>query len=423
MNNSSKAKYKAMPSPEWFAQNAPLRPYVLGLETGLYKTGDVHTAPKAKDIVMSVERDTIHFFKKGLYHREDGPAYVSGNNFESWYRNGRLHREDGPATLDKYKFYKNGEIDWQRVHQDLGLVKDDNYYRNLVRTSPRRKIVSSNYLLKAPTSSTSFSTLNLSFFRRSGVKRLDPGWYKTGDVTKYSHSDVCLFVGKWDSSSCEYCWSIGGYVHREDGPAYYANYDRGTHITISSEWYWRGYKLEVNTAEQYQEEVRKLQPHFDALKHEKPKKSPRRLKSSGHEAGSTADVPVYDKFDRVLVVVGGAGWGGGSGDTFGVFQPIVRFDSRNQKLQAAIVRSTIQFGDTFRVATITKSNAIFLSCFPGVDNTRSFFKAVEKTHSKKLANELRDSYKYGGEDDEDTDDEYEMQDVNYPGQYDIFGDE
>jgi len=44
--------------------------------------------------------------QNGLFHREDGPAYI-GPGLEGWYVNGKLHREDGPAIIcpDGRKYY------------------------------------------------------------------------------------------------------------------------------------------------------------------------------------------------------------------------------------------------------------------------------------------------------------------------------
>jgi hypothetical protein len=36
--------------------------------------------------------------EKGGFHREDGPAYSSGDGYEAWYWHDELHRADGPAV-------------------------------------------------------------------------------------------------------------------------------------------------------------------------------------------------------------------------------------------------------------------------------------------------------------------------------------
>ena len=52
--------------------------------------------------------------EKGLYHREDGPAFISDERKE-WYIDGRPHREDGPAIEtkdpeDENEWYINGKL-------------------------------------------------------------------------------------------------------------------------------------------------------------------------------------------------------------------------------------------------------------------------------------------------------------------------
>ena len=44
------------------------------------------------------EQGSIYYYRRGLLHREDGPAieYTDGSKY--WYQNDELHREDGPAV-------------------------------------------------------------------------------------------------------------------------------------------------------------------------------------------------------------------------------------------------------------------------------------------------------------------------------------
>jgi hypothetical protein len=39
-----------------------------------------------------------HWFYKGKYHRENGPAIEWYNGNKEWYIHGKRHREDGPAV-------------------------------------------------------------------------------------------------------------------------------------------------------------------------------------------------------------------------------------------------------------------------------------------------------------------------------------
>lgn len=54
----------------------------------------------------------------GELHRDDGPALITPNGTQHWYRNGELHRDDGPAVV-----YPDGSRDWYRNgrrHRDDG---------------------------------------------------------------------------------------------------------------------------------------------------------------------------------------------------------------------------------------------------------------------------------------------------------------
>jgi hypothetical protein len=54
-----------------------------------------------------------YWYKKGKFHREDGPAAINNTGNLSWYNNGELHREDGPAVINNngnLYWYNNGEL-------------------------------------------------------------------------------------------------------------------------------------------------------------------------------------------------------------------------------------------------------------------------------------------------------------------------
>lgn len=48
-----------------------------------------------------------YFNATGQLHREDGPALISGQGTEHWFKNGVRHREDGPAIT-----WANGGKSW-----------------------------------------------------------------------------------------------------------------------------------------------------------------------------------------------------------------------------------------------------------------------------------------------------------------------
>ena len=48
----------------------------------------------------------------GLWHREDGPAYIGADGTQDWYLNGQRHREDGPAYIKadgRQEWWLNGQ--------------------------------------------------------------------------------------------------------------------------------------------------------------------------------------------------------------------------------------------------------------------------------------------------------------------------
>jgi antitoxin component YwqK of YwqJK toxin-antitoxin module len=64
-------------------------------------------------------KDYESWYKDGLYHRLDGPAWISyydnGNkDYESWYKDGSYHRLDGPALIsynqDGSKYYETWDL-------------------------------------------------------------------------------------------------------------------------------------------------------------------------------------------------------------------------------------------------------------------------------------------------------------------------
>ena len=44
---------------------------------------------------------------QGMYHNEEGPAWISANGTKAWFINNRFHRENGPTVI-----YTNGDKSW-----------------------------------------------------------------------------------------------------------------------------------------------------------------------------------------------------------------------------------------------------------------------------------------------------------------------
>ena len=83
----------------------------------------------------SVDEDGTIRYKneKGLFHREDGPAYENPNGYRVWYKMGKYHREDGPAieySDGSFRYYLNDEFydkeDYEReiIKLKLNRIKD-----------------------------------------------------------------------------------------------------------------------------------------------------------------------------------------------------------------------------------------------------------------------------------------------------------
>ena len=73
---------------------------------------------------IDVTEISVSWRLNGLWHREDGPAYIGADGTQDWYLNGQRHREDGPAYIKAdgtKQWYLNGkqmtEHEW-RHHVD-----------------------------------------------------------------------------------------------------------------------------------------------------------------------------------------------------------------------------------------------------------------------------------------------------------------
>lgn len=67
------------------------------------------------------------WYRDGLLHREDGPAFIDPSGAEGWYLHGRRHRADGPAIAGP-----NGYEAWYRdgmLHREDGpaIVRADGW--------------------------------------------------------------------------------------------------------------------------------------------------------------------------------------------------------------------------------------------------------------------------------------------------------
>ena len=103
------------------------------------------------------------WWKNGKLHREDGPAFESGDGSNSWWLNGQLHRDDGPAIDDangskqwwkKGKRHRidgpavewpNGSKEWflngiEYTEKEFQQWLDNKHLNERIQTPPKRKI-------------------------------------------------------------------------------------------------------------------------------------------------------------------------------------------------------------------------------------------------------------------------------------------
>jgi hypothetical protein len=85
-----------------------------------------------KDDAMTWYAMSHDDFYKQIYHRDDGPAYVSTNGTKKWYCRGKLHRVDGPAIM-----WGSGDIMWF-IH---GLQYSFREYLTLPHITPEMKTI------------------------------------------------------------------------------------------------------------------------------------------------------------------------------------------------------------------------------------------------------------------------------------------
>ena len=74
--------------------------------------------------------------KKGLFHRDDGPAIIHPNGTEEWYRNGKIHRRDGPAVVRPYEKQFGTKYEWWYNGKRI----TSNSFGKLAYTKPPEKI-------------------------------------------------------------------------------------------------------------------------------------------------------------------------------------------------------------------------------------------------------------------------------------------
>lgn len=94
------------------------------------------------DSVYHVCTNGRGWYRNGLLHKLDGPAYIGFNGIEEWWKNGERHRLDGPATISPAglqewwvggirhrldgpaRIWPNGHQEWWKNGIDYGFDRD-----------------------------------------------------------------------------------------------------------------------------------------------------------------------------------------------------------------------------------------------------------------------------------------------------------
>lgn len=77
------------------------------------------------------------YMTDGLFHRVDGPAYISSSS-SVWYQNGKMHRVDGPALSNASAdyWYLNGKLHRDGDAAILWKNGDKDWYQNGINYNP-----------------------------------------------------------------------------------------------------------------------------------------------------------------------------------------------------------------------------------------------------------------------------------------------
>jgi len=92
------------------------------MKTATLRLKNGESIPKNFTGMVELPDGRKHWYKEGLLHRLDGPAFESLYGTKYWYKEGKFHREDGPAVEcrngDKF-WYKEGKL-----HRENGPARE-----------------------------------------------------------------------------------------------------------------------------------------------------------------------------------------------------------------------------------------------------------------------------------------------------------
>ena len=87
---------------------------------------------KMTSTVCEFTNAKIWLTSKGVYHREDGPAFIGDDGAEEWWDRGVVHRGDGPAKTwpDGYhEWWWHGQKYWssEKWAKAAGIFETDEF--------------------------------------------------------------------------------------------------------------------------------------------------------------------------------------------------------------------------------------------------------------------------------------------------------
>lgn len=206
---------------------------------------EVHTSIHREDapalVVKNDEGDIIYkWMKRGLLHREDGPAIYDGSGKFQYRYEGQLHRLGGPAEFDGHWYYwcANGLFHNEDGPAKVGVDGTPDFW------ALEGKIYASEQEWKDAKKSMyseikDFTTGVVTRFKNSSIKHSQtrPS-VATPQGAEYWYVDGLLhrLDGAAVSTDEEEAWYRQGRLHRRDGPAkvMYKN-DQALEM-----WYWYG---------------------------------------------------------------------------------------------------------------------------------------------------------------------------------------
>ena len=203
--------------------------------------------PKNYTGIMERANETKHWYKEGLWHREDGPAVEFSDGEKWWYKEGKRHRVDGPA-VECFDGTKQWFLHGNLHREDGPAVEFSNGDKVWYKEGKCHRLDGpacewadgrKEWYLEGKKYSEKDFNENLKTVKVKTAAEIPDGF--TGIAYFTDGSKGWLKDGKYhrdDGPALEFgngrkCWYKDGECHREDGPA--AEYEDGR-----EEWWYKG---------------------------------------------------------------------------------------------------------------------------------------------------------------------------------------